>query len=355
MSVVKSTIFLTGANGGLARAVIGRISVSPRLAQSHCIYAVRNDAAATALDETLRGMSEILPSYEVLKIDLSDVASVREGAAATNAKILSGEIPPIKALILCAGHREALGQTWTSSGLDASFASNYLGQWLLTMLLLRGIDREQGRVVVVGGWVHDPLDPRNRLNRAYTDDQWHQIITGDVTESVEAIAKGTWSASPTGSEPPDPRGLAGIRRYGAAKLCSVMMIIELQRRLDQDPKLSNISLLGVDPGIMPTSIATNGQSWVVKPVFSLVLRIVAWFSPNGALRSPYKSASDVLAAALQREPPIGDRPKALYLDGAVPKAMGVEAHDKVKRAAVWEASVKYAHLTRGETELADWE
>ncbi|KAI1173969.1 putative short-chain dehydrogenase [Nemania sp. FL0916] len=331
MSVIRSTIFLTGANGGLGRALIDRISTSPDSVHYHCIFTVRNGTTATALDEALRGISaEIRPSYEVLKIDLSDLTSVREVAA-------------------------ALGQTWTDSGLDTSFASNYLGQWLLTLLLLQSINRELGRVVVVGGWLHDPLDPANKLNRAFAEAQWHQIITGNITESVEAIVKGKWSASPTGSDPPDPNGFAGIRRYGAAKLCSVMMIIELQRRLDQDPKLNNISLLGVDPGIMPTSIATTGQSWVVKPVFSLIVRIVAWFSPNGALRSPYKSADDVFAAALQREPPIGDKPKGLYLNGVVPKSMSAEAHDEAKRAAVWKASVKYAHLTQSETELLHWE
>lgn len=39
---------------------------------------------------------------------------------------------------------------------------------------------------------------------------------------------------------------------------------ELQRRLDQDPLLSNISVLALDPGAMPTGIFRHSESWMMR-------------------------------------------------------------------------------------------
>jgi len=256
-------------------------------------------------------------------------------------------------LILNAGYRDQHGQTWTESGLDMAFASNYLGHWLLVLLLLQSMDRELGRVVIVGGWVHDPLDTNNNASGAFKDEQWKKIFADARIETVEAVAKGTWSISPEDLSK-DPHGVIGIRRYGAAKLCSIMMIVELQRRLDSDPKLSGISVLGVDPGMMPTKITTGSLSWLISFLFFIVTKIAGRLSPNGMMRLPRKSAGDVVAAALETGPPFGKRPKGLYFNGSEPKEVSVEAKDAEKRARVWRVSVEYAGLKEGETCLADW-
>ncbi|KAI1648093.1 uncharacterized protein F4817DRAFT_315029 [Daldinia loculata] len=41
-------------------------------------------------------------------------------------------------------------QSVTDKGFDTSFAANYLGDWLLTMLLLKDLDSDNGRIVVFG-------------------------------------------------------------------------------------------------------------------------------------------------------------------------------------------------------------
>jgi NAD(P)-dependent dehydrogenase (short-subunit alcohol dehydrogenase family) len=43
----------------------------------------------------------------------------------------------------------------TSPAFDTAFASNYLDHWLFTLLLLQSMDRETGRVIIVGGMVHE--------------------------------------------------------------------------------------------------------------------------------------------------------------------------------------------------------
>lgn len=167
--------------------------------------------------------------------------------------------------------------------------------------------------------------------------------------TVDVIAKGEWSASPADLAK-DPRGLSGIRRYGAAKLCLVMMMlvdlhpslpcdfrintllllcipaddvccdddcsVELQNRLNSDPRLSHISILGVDPGTMPTHIAVGDHGWLVKFIMTVVMQVLVWQHPDDLIRTPQKSASDVLTAALAVDSPIGSMPKSVYLDGS---------------------------------------
>ncbi|KAI0506258.1 putative short-chain dehydrogenase [Xylaria bambusicola] len=357
MTMPTGTIVLTGANGGLGTVLASNIIDAK---DYHGIYTVRDVSSDTVLSSILRRNAvrpttagDQQPVHEMVALDLCKPSSVREAAAAINTKVQSGAMPRIQALILNAGLREAHGQTWTDEGLDTTFTSNYLGHWLLTLLLLRSMDKESGRIVVIGGAVHDPLDPCNSINRAFVEDEWKQILVDASSETVDAIAKGEWSASPANSAN-DPRGLCGIRRYGAAKLCLVMMIIELQNRLNRDPDISRIAILGVDPGIMPTHITVGDHGWLVKSIITFVMRILAWKNPDGLMRTPQKSASDVLAAALSVDPPIGSTPKSVYLNGSQPKPVSGEAQDDEKRAAVWRASVKYTNLKDGETVLVDW-
>ncbi|KAI3395407.1 hypothetical protein diail_1336, partial [Diaporthe ilicicola] len=133
-----------------------------------------------------------------------------------------------------------------------------------------------------------------------------------------------------------------------------LLSVELQRRLDSDPELSGISVLGVDPGLMPTKITTGGLGLIIGSIYTLVMHISGRIWPNGTLRLTHKSAGDVLAAATDTKSPFGERPKALYMNGSEPKSVSVEAQDAEKRAAVWKASINYAGLKEGETCLADW-
>lgn len=148
------TIVLTGANGGLGVSIVSNIILTPELAVRHGVYTARNANAATALHGALK-VAPASHSHEVRSLDLSRLADVRKVATAVNARVAAGEIPPIRALILNAGYVEYSTQHWTEDGLDMSFVSNYLGHWLLTLMLLLSMDREMGRIVVLSSWTYE--------------------------------------------------------------------------------------------------------------------------------------------------------------------------------------------------------
>lgn len=98
--------------------------LTPELRVYYGLYTAREASTATALRSALHDPRH---SHDILSLDLARPAQVREVAAAINARVPSGEIPPIRALILNAGYQELTTQTWTEDGFDMSFATNYRG------------------------------------------------------------------------------------------------------------------------------------------------------------------------------------------------------------------------------------
>ncbi len=89
---------------------------------------------------------------------------------------------------------------------------------------------------------------------------------------------------------------------------------------------------------------------ILVPLLSVIL---SWLQPNGQLRTPAKSAGDVVRAAFDTKT-LGQHPKQVYLNGTDPLEPGAEAKDAAKRAMLWRDSIVYAQLKEGETALVNW-
>ncbi|KAI1074431.1 hypothetical protein F5B20DRAFT_596146 [Whalleya microplaca] len=344
----KGTIIVTGSNGGIGSSIVSRIIKSPELASYHGIYTVR-DASSSPLQLLCDVISTTVHSYELLFLELSSLDSVREFAATINARVAAGEIPPIRALILNAGYQELESQSFTDDGFSMTFAANYLGHWLLVLLLLQGVDSEACRIVVIGSKAHNPYLKRN--TRSFKDERWKMVLH----QSTDPIARGTWSAFEE-----DPSWMRHTH-YQAYLLELTKSSEELQRRLNADPKLKNISVLGVDPGTVPTGIGCHSP-WFIRVlmfqvIFPAIAALQAWLYPKGnnSIRTADKSAGDILAAAFDNNPLLGEHPKGLYFDGSELAETSAESKDPKKREMLWKDSVRYTKLQRAETVLRNWE
>ncbi|KAI0911053.1 hypothetical protein F4823DRAFT_637125 [Ustulina deusta] len=353
MAGSKGTIIMTGSGGGLECAIVSKIISTVELLEHHSIYTVRNTlSSAIKLQSILSGAPKT-HRCEVLPLDLSRLASVREFARNLNARVAAGEIPPIRVLILNAAVNDMGKQSFTEDGFDMAFASSYLSHWILTLLLLQSMDHEDGRIVVVGSACHDTHwaapsvnHPIHKLTGYYDDENWKIFFKDD---NIESIAKGTWC--PNDMAKPE---VAGRRRYGVAKMCAAMKIGELQKRLDADLVLHGVSVIGIDPGHMATGIVRHG-SWmtrnVVSPILmSLVGHLTVLFQANPYFRTTTKSADDVIAAAFEA----GPRLRGKYLDRTKLSIVSREAADIEKREMVWRESVRLTGLTQQDTKLVQW-
>ncbi|OTA57643.1 putative short-chain dehydrogenase [Hypoxylon sp. EC38] len=343
MGSPKGTILVTGANGGLGSAIVNRLASEPQFANYHGLYAMRDAKLAPSLVSIFSKNPS--HSYDVVSLDLANLDSVRQAAELINARVAAESIPPIQTLILNAGFQDFGKQIWTDSdGLDMTFGANYLGHWLLTLLLLKSMNKDSGRIVIVGSQSHDPYDKRNEGTGAFDDKKYKTFVHDPA--SFEAIAKGTWSSAQE-----DPSWRSGFRRYGAAKLFLIMMIYELQRRMDLDPVLNNICILGVDPGTMMTGLQRHASWFIRVLMFKIIFPIIAFLMPNGLVRSTRKSALQVLGAAFETNP---EFPKGMYYFDTKLFETSAESKDPRKRDVVWKESINYAHLEQGETILSHW-
>jgi NAD(P)-dependent dehydrogenase (short-subunit alcohol dehydrogenase family) len=181
-------VLVTGANSGIgfetARALAER--------GAHVVMACRDEAAARqaydAIDYHLTyqyGRS----SLEVLPLDLSDLGSVHEAATSFLARHARLDLLVNNAGVMGAPHQ------LTADGFELHMATNHLGHFALTGLLLdRIVTTERSRIVSVSSHVH-------RIGRLRTDDVAGTHLTNP------------WIA------------------YGTSKLANLLFIGELQRRL----------------------------------------------------------------------------------------------------------------------------
>ncbi|KAK9419898.1 putative Ketoreductase (KR) domain-containing protein [Seiridium unicorne] len=185
----------------------------------------RDVATANSLRSALQATKS--HPHDIVQLEFSGLASVRRAAANINAKVSAGDIPRIQALVFNAGYREPFGQTRTKNDLDAAFATNHLVHWLLVMLSLQSMNKESGRVVVTQrtnlSALHVPLDKPKKASEAYEEARWKKVCVDASSETIDSVAKSKWSGSPEDPSK-DTKQLSGIRRYGASKLCSIIMM-----------------------------------------------------------------------------------------------------------------------------------
>ncbi|MDQ4052296.1 MAG: oxidoreductase [Actinomycetota bacterium] len=223
---------VTGASGGIG------LATSKALAErgAHVVLAVRNPAKGESAAALMSG------SVEVRLLDVADLSSVRAFAA---------DVGPVDVLINNAG---ILGVPFGLSpdGVELQFATNHLGHFALTNLLL---PRLTDRVVVVGSRSHHSgsLD--------LDDLDWQR------------------------------RGYRPYAAYAQSKLANLLFLAELQRRLTAVG--STLRVTGAHPGSTATAITSQTGSRVKTWVGSFGHRLVGMPAWRGALPTLFAATMDV--------------------------------------------------------------
>jgi NAD(P)-dependent dehydrogenase (short-subunit alcohol dehydrogenase family) len=145
---------VTGANGGLGLETARALAA----AGAHVVMAARNQEKAAAAVDDIRGTVNE-PSLEVVALDLSSQASVREAAE----QILAAH-DRIDLLINNAGLM-GIPERKTVDGFEMQFGVDHLGHWSLTALLMPAlVGADAARIVTVTSTAHHmgrAVDPAN--------------------------------------------------------------------------------------------------------------------------------------------------------------------------------------------------
>ncbi|WIX93003.1 SDR family NAD(P)-dependent oxidoreductase [Amycolatopsis sp. DG1A-15b] len=223
------TVVITGAGRGLGLITARALA----RAGARVVLGVRDPARGR------RAVAGRPGSFDVRPLDVADLGSVRAFAAAW-----SGELD---VLIHNAGVMD-IPAARTADGFDRQTATNYLGPFVLTNLLLEHVT---DRVVHVTSQLHR----QGRID--LTDLDWRT------------------------------RPYHGMAAYRASKLAVVLHSLELQRRLDA--RGSVVRSVLASPGIARTGLAAHSRSDIVNRVRFLT-------------NSPELGALSVLCAATRDVP-----------------------------------------------------
>ncbi|TDD01415.1 SDR family NAD(P)-dependent oxidoreductase [Saccharopolyspora terrae] len=236
-NLAGKTAVITGANSGLGletAQALGR-------AGAHVVLAVRNVAKGEQAAGSVPG------SAEVRRLDLGDLASVREFAEAWDGEIAvlinnAGVMFPPEGL--------------TRDGFEIQFGTNHLGHFALTNLL---IDHVTDRVVTLSSSMH----------RAVRGIRWEDPnFTGAY----------------------DPQ-----KAYGQSKLANLLFTLELQRRLSEAG--SAVRATAAHPGYAATNLQSHAGNSLLRRLMAVGNLIAAQTAQAGALPTLFAATQDIPGAS----------------------------------------------------------
>ena len=202
---------VTGANSGIGYQTARALAAHG----AHVVLACRDaERARRAYEELDKDLDDC--SVEILSLDLADLASVREAAAAFLRSHARLDLLVNNAGVMGAPFRQ------TADGFELQMATNHLGHFALTGLLLdRIVTTERSRIVTVSSHMH-------RVGRLRADN-----VAG-------TRRRNTWV------------------EYGTTKLANLLFTAELSRRLAHAGL--GTAALAAHPGWTRSNLAGSGAA-----------------------------------------------------------------------------------------------
>lgn len=232
------TFIVTGSNSGLGYVTARELARR----RAHVIMTARDEAKGRHALEGLRA-GQHDASLELRHLDLSDLDSVRAFAGG-----IIGDRVPVDVLINNAGIMMP-PRTLTRQGVETQFATNHLGHFALTGLLLETLRAgRDARVVTVSSTAH-------KSGSIHFDD-----LTGE-------------------------QGYSRWGFYAQSKFANVLFGLELDRRL----RASAVSMKSIlaHPGYSATNLQSTGPTGLLNLFLRFGNRLFAQSVEIGALNQLY--------------------------------------------------------------------
>lgn len=233
------TYLITGGNQGLGFEAAKHLGKKG----ANIIIASRNvDKAQKAASDLKAGNKGY---FDVVKLDLSDLSSVRAAAEDVNRRF-----EKLDGLINNAGVMQT-PQLKTKDGFEMQMGTNHLGHFLFTGLLLSRVEAASGRIVTL-------TSVANRMGKLNLDD-----------------LMSSKNYSPNGA-------------YVQSKLANIIFALELDRRLEEAG--SSAISIGCHPGYSNTNLQSSGPTGFLNAIYKVTNPLFAQPPAQGALPTVLSAA-----------------------------------------------------------------
>lgn len=281
---------VTGCNTGIGKETVLEFYKRGARVLMACRNLKKAAEAARDIKQQAEGMRHV-GSLEIKELDLSSLDSVRKCAN----EILKTE-PAIHLLVNNAGIM-ACPKSLSKDGYELQFATNHLGHFLFTLLLLpRIIKSAPARIVMVSSTAHQFGDGKMHfddinLEKGYTP----------------------WGA------------------YGRSKLANILFALELGKRLEG----TGVTTYSLHPGVIDTELGRHVQSshpwlsWIFTPIL------------KPFFKTPLEGAQTTLYCALDEK--CGNETGLYYKECAVSNPYP-RAKNKEVAKELWEQSFSLVRL-----------
>lgn len=287
------TILVTGVNrGGIGFTTVEAFvseNASPlSIYTNHILQASQSPAhiivagrSESKLHQSISALHSKFPSvdYRPLRVDLSSQKSVRTAAA----EVLSwSDVPSIDIIVNSAGIMHLPERTVSENGIEMHFATNHIGHFLLTCLLVPKLLQAKGGARVVNVSSASPMLAQGI--------RWSDVNFSKPNKDLPAEEQPVydihraWGATGDLEE----KSYLPLEGYNQSKIANVLFAIATTKRLHGCGVLS----LAVHPGIIQTELGRNMEADTVNALEGLMETGVYKFRTAGA------GAATSLVAAL---------------------------------------------------------
>ncbi|RSL83691.1 hypothetical protein CEP51_004329 [Fusarium floridanum] len=297
-NIVGKTILITGVSpNGLGEAMAQALSTKK---PAKLIFTARSIAKAESVAQTIKEGMVNPPLIEMVQMDLSSIASVQAAAKALQ------QHQRIHILINNAGVMALPNRTLSTDGHEMHFATNFLGHWLFTNLLMPKLTNG-GRVVNItsGGYMVCPI--------RFHDFNWDgdKPLPADEEPNMAMIQNlGLGSLANSGE-------YNGMLAYLHSNAASMLLSVGLEERFGS----KGVTAISAAPGVVVTELQRH---------------IGGFRNPTMEYKSASQGAASFIVAAL--DPALQARNGAYIDDCQVSEIVSAHVQDVEVADRLWKAA-----------------